>query len=239
MNQRCSHPGCMQHVSHPCEGCHNVAGQSLEDALKAVFFETLDATTADYERVATMVPKDSDMWVGPRRLRTWESSVAFSVEELAEDRYGCVKLRIMSLAREVKRYKDETIFTIIAEGFANGLFTREHGNMGTTPLSHRALLTTQANLLVVPPDLQWLAMDIIPYRPGLELLVSPYLTEPQDWFLLHGKPMLWQDRTPIEFAELESDEDKIMFRVRQQYNAGYGDPKLAWGSKVCSSAKHL
>ncbi len=23
----CSHPGCLQHVSHPCEGCGRIAGK--------------------------------------------------------------------------------------------------------------------------------------------------------------------------------------------------------------------
>lgn len=26
----CGHPGCLQHVSHPCEGCGRIAGQSDE-----------------------------------------------------------------------------------------------------------------------------------------------------------------------------------------------------------------
>ena len=32
----------------------------LEDGLKTVFFEALDATVGDYERIATIVPSESD-----------------------------------------------------------------------------------------------------------------------------------------------------------------------------------
>jgi len=62
------------------------------------------------------------------------------------------------------------------------------------------------DLLVVPPDLQWTAMELLEstYWPEegaaaarlssnvlkgkLDLLVSPYLTDSNDWFILQGIP---------------------------------------------------
>lgn len=29
----CSHPGCLHHVSHPCEGCGRIAGRGVPDGL--------------------------------------------------------------------------------------------------------------------------------------------------------------------------------------------------------------
>jgi hypothetical protein len=51
----CGHPGCIHHVSHPCEGCGRIAGKSVvtmptkltaengaKAALMGEFFETLE-----------------------------------------------------------------------------------------------------------------------------------------------------------------------------------------------------
>ena len=29
----CSHPGCLNHVTHPCEGCGRISGRSKVDGL--------------------------------------------------------------------------------------------------------------------------------------------------------------------------------------------------------------
>ena len=29
----CNHPGCLHHVTHPCEGCGRIAGHSVTDEL--------------------------------------------------------------------------------------------------------------------------------------------------------------------------------------------------------------
>ena len=43
MNQACCHPGCLHHVTHPCEGCGRVMGQptrprvnELQEALRSI-----------------------------------------------------------------------------------------------------------------------------------------------------------------------------------------------------------
>ena len=288
----------------------------LEDGLKTVFFEALEATIGDYERVATIVPSESDQevypWLGgvpavreftderlplgilehsyTIRNKTWESSIAVERAAIEDDKYGQIKLRVQSLARQAKRHMDELIFTLLKNGFATTcydgqyFFDTDHAegesgtqsNKGTTALAAPALqaaitammkfkddrgkvLGVVPDLLAVPPDLQWTAMELLEstYWPGeqsnnkiasnvlkgkLDLIVSPYLTDTTDWFLLSTKgvikPILLQSRAPVEFAALEADSesgfmrDQYVYGVRARYNAGYGLWQMAYGSQV-------
>jgi len=114
--------------------------------------------------------------------------------------------------------------------------------------------------LVVPPDLKWTAMELLNsvYAPdtvsgktdmrqnvlagALDLIVSPYLTDANDWFLLCTrrviKPIIFQSRVPVEFAALEANSengfmrDEYVYGVRARYNVGYGLWQFAYGSKV-------
>ena len=121
------------------------------------------------------------------------------------------------------------------------------------------LLGIVPDLLVVPPDLQWTAMELLEstYWPGsqanhkmannvlkgkLDLLVSPYLTDTTDWFVFSTKgiikPMILQSRAPVEFAALEGDSesgfmrDQYIYGVRARYNVGYGLWQMAYASQV-------
>jgi len=114
--------------------------------------------------------------------------------------------------------------------------------------------------LVVPPDLKWTAMELLQsvYAPetvagktemrrnvlegALNLIVSPYLSNSQDWFLLCTgrvvRPIIFQTRAPIEFAALEANSesgfmrDQYVYGVRARYNVGFGLWQLAYGSQV-------
>lgn len=114
--------------------------------------------------------------------------------------------------------------------------------------------------LVVPPDLKWTATELLEsvYAPDtvsgktdtrrnvlsgvVDLVVSPYLTDATDWFLLCArrivKPVIFQSRIPVEFAALESNSengfmrDQFVYGVRARYNVGYGLWQLAYGSQV-------
>jgi phage major head subunit gpT-like protein len=165
-----------------------------------------------------------------------------------------------------------------AEGESGG-----QSNKGTTALSATSLQSAISammkfkddrgrplgiipDLLVVPPDLQWSAMELLnsSYYPDLvsqtggtggtqklatnvlkgrlDLIVSPYLTDGNDWFLLctNGpvKPVIFQSRVPVEFAALEGNSengfmrDQYLYGVRARYNAGYGLWQMAYGSQV-------
>ena len=114
--------------------------------------------------------------------------------------------------------------------------------------------------LVVPPDLKWTATELLQsvYAPEVvsgktdtrgnvlsgvvELIVSPYLTDTTDWFLMCSrrivKPVVFQSRIPVEFSALEADSeagfmrDQYVYGVRARYNVGYGLWQLAYGSQA-------
>lgn len=150
-------------------------------------------------------------------------------------------------------------------------------NKGTSPLSASALQAAVSAMmklkndrggpmgvvpdtLVVPPDLKWVAMELLEsvYAPdsaegktetrrnvlsgALDLMVSPYLTDTNDWFLLctrrSVKPIIFQSRVPAEFQALEGNSengfmrDEYVYGVRARYNVGLGLWQLAYGSQV-------
>jgi len=119
------------------------------------------------------------------------------------------------------------------------------------------------DVLVVPPDLQWTAMELLnstyypdmvdvamssqklsanPLKNRLDLIVSPYLTDTGNWYLLATKwvvkPIIFQSRIPVEFAALEAASengfmrDQYIYGVRARYNAGFGLWQTAYGSIV-------
>ncbi|MBI2843690.1 MAG: Mu-like prophage major head subunit gpT family protein [Armatimonadetes bacterium] len=119
------------------------------------------------------------------------------------------------------------------------------------------------DLLVVPPDLQWTALELLnstyypdliaagageqklsanPLKGRVDMVVSPYLTDTNDWFLLATKwvvrPVIFQSRVPVEFAALEGQSetgflrDQYIYGVRARYNAGLGLWQTAYGSQV-------
>ena len=114
--------------------------------------------------------------------------------------------------------------------------------------------------LIVPADLKWTAMELLEsvYAPdtaanktdtrknvlsgALSLVVSPYLTDSNDWLLLCTKrivkPVIFQSRTPVEFSALEGNSengfmrDQYVYGVRARYNVGYGLWQMAYGSQA-------
>ena len=122
------------------------------------------------------------------------------------------------------------------------------------------LMGVVPDMLVVPPDLKWTAMELLEsvyasdtvsgktdmrknvLSGALELIVNPYLTDSNDWFLLCSKrvvkPVLFQSRVPVEFAALEANSengfmrDEYIYGVRARYNVGYGLWQFAYGSQV-------
>lgn len=114
--------------------------------------------------------------------------------------------------------------------------------------------------LVVPPDLKWTAMELTDsvfavdavsgktdtrknvLAGSMGVIVSPYLTDTSDWFLLCTRravrPIIFQLRIPIEFAALEGSSengfmrDQFIYGVRARYNTGFGLWQTAFGSQV-------
>jgi phage major head subunit gpT-like protein len=108
------------------------------------------------------------------------------------------------------------------------------------------------NLLVVPPQLEGVALKILKaetinnetniYKDSAELLVVPQLSEnPTQWFLMcttkSVKPIIYQQRKKAELVSKDkTDDDNVFFQKQFIYgvdcrdNAGYGLWQLAYGS---------
>ena len=119
-----------------------------------------------------------------------------------------------------------------------------------------------ADTIVVPPDLEWTARELLesvyypekltgtdnqknsanPLKNRLGLVISPYLTDTNNWYLLCTqypvKPLILQERTNVEFRALESESesgfmrDQYLYGIRARYNAGYGLWQYAYGAIV-------
>ncbi len=117
-------------------------------------------------------------------------------------------------------------------------------------------LAVMPDVLVVPPALELTARRIVEadtivesgaavtniYRGSATVIVSPYLTDATNWYLLSTgdvlKPLIFQERTGVEFDALEATSENGFFRdayhygTRRRCNVGYGDWRMAYGSIV-------
>jgi len=220
--------------------------------------------------------------------KTWESTIQVERTALEDEQYGQIRLRIQSLAEAAARHKEQLVFELVRDGFearcydGQPFFSSAHpsaggsvSNRGNEELSSSALQSAMARMarltdergqplgiladtLVVPPELEWKALEIVssPLDPDgtgnaanvlrgrLEVIVSPYLSDSSDWFLFctRGvlKPLILQERTSVEFRGPDSGaggeeafmRDRLLYGVRARYNAGYGLWQLAFGSRV-------
>ena len=119
-----------------------------------------------------------------------------------------------------------------------------------------------ADTIVIPPDLEWTARELLEsvYFPDklsgtdnqknaantlkgrLDLIISPYLTDANNWYLLCTKrpikPLILQERTQVEFSSLEGESesgfmrDQYLYGIRARYNAGFGLWQYAYGGIV-------
>ena len=118
----------------------------LQDALKALFFESLHSLQQqNYERLVTVAPsgkgRDGEKYgwlsptVGMRQFKDkripqglvshnyyiqnlkWENTLAVEREAVDSDQYGQVKIRINQLAWQAARFKDKLTFQTLANGF--------------------------------------------------------------------------------------------------------------------------
>ncbi len=111
--------------------------------------------------------------------------------------------------------------------------------------------------LIVPPALEEIARQILngdyypetgyehtanPWKGSAGLIVSPYLEDDDDWFLLSTsnavRPVILQMRREVTFNRLEGDSESGFLRKRYlygadaRYNVGYGPWQFAYGSSV-------
>jgi len=98
--------------------------------------------------------------------------------------------------------------------------------------AYQALNTNQAaalNQMVAPPQ------GVISSNEGFTIVVNPYLTDVNDWYLLSVEggfaPFIYQTRISPTLEQLAEGStnavvnDKFIYTVRARYNVGVGDPR--------------
>ena len=60
----CDHPGCLQHVSHPCEGCGRIAGIASV-VISQVFYKKILKVLKQLHDESSMLPDGSYFNSGP------------------------------------------------------------------------------------------------------------------------------------------------------------------------------
>jgi phage major head subunit gpT-like protein len=122
------------------------------------------------------------------------------------------------------------------------------------------------NTLVVPPDLQWTALELLQspiqvtaglpsaasssgsdysnvLQGRLKLIISPYLTDTTNWYLLATdrivKPLILQNRMPATFDALENGSESGFMRDAYLYGvrARYNAGYGLWQAAYCSTGE--
>jgi phage major head subunit gpT-like protein len=294
--------------------------EELYTGLQLIFKDTYDMVMKESfaDQIATTVQSNAESenyawlgdipgvreWIGGRQFKDissysynvinklWEVSMSVKRSDLEDDKYGLIKTKLLSLASEAARHKEELAMTMLKNGLlttavancydGNAFFSDSHtayDNKAAVVLSTDNLwaavevMTTQVSdtgkplgvnpdTLVVCPKSERTAREILespmypdamtqaaPFKNSVntlqgkfKLIVSPYLitTSKKPWFLLDTskpvKPIIFQERVPIEFMALEGNSetgflrDEWLYGTRARYNAGYGLFQLAYGS---------
>lgn len=215
--------------------------------------------------------------------RDWEATVAVDRNDIEDDAVGIYTPMVRALADAAATHPDELIFALLSGGFTNvcydggAFFATAHptgsavqSNRGTAKLTtdsyaaaralmmslvdeHGATLNVTPDLLVVPPQLEMAALQILhadltvegasnAYRDTADLVVAPYLAgNPTAWYLLDTKkpvkPFIFQRRKSPVFVTKDTPDDEgvfmkkeFLFGVDSRDNAGYGLWQLAYAS---------
>lgn len=218
----------------------------------------------------TIKNKDFEMTVGVRR------------SDIEDDNYGIYSAQFSQMGESAKRHPDEIVWECLAKGFdakcydGNTFFAEKHkvgrkevSNKSTEKLSlsaYKAARTAMMsytneegqplgiipNLLIVPPQLEAAALEILntqyiggttnPYYKSAELHVEPELAgHPEAWYLActnrYIKPIIYQERKKIQFTSLTNPKDSNVFWDNEYLYgadgrdaAGYGLWQLCFGS---------
>ncbi|MGC2424141.1 MAG: Mu-like prophage major head subunit gpT family protein [Nitrospirota bacterium] len=215
--------------------------------------------------------------------RDWEATVAIDRNDVEDDTVGIYTPMVRALADASATHPDELVFDLLAGGFVNTCYdgrpffdtahptgSSTQSNKSTSALTpdsyaaaraqmmsltdeHGKPLNTVPDLLVVPPQLEKAALEILSadldvnggsniYKQSADLVVAPYLSgSPTAWYLLDTKkavkPFIFQRRKAPVFVSKDTPDDEgtfmnkeYVFGVDSRDNAGYGLWQLAYGS---------
>lgn len=243
--------------------------EEIEQLYRDAYQESQE--TAQWKAVATLL-NESDL---PRKQATAKLEM---FERVFRDNPDLARLRIKQLAREPVRFFTQTAFLALVDALSGKtpLLRRENGNLISEPLSHHGFRyamdlmesftdeqgrrLSYPDTLVVGYHLQTRAERILRSYPGIELVVSPYLSgtpeEPfhfidghpgytanYNWFLLETvrpitKPIVIVGPDDTEFAierkarPTSKLSADVILQVKSEYAVGYGKWCTAVGSNA-------
>ena len=230
------------------------------------------------EWIGDRVVKDLSSFGYSITKKDFELTIGVDRDNIKYDKLGIVKIRVQALAPKAKRKYDQLVFGLVeANGTCydgKTFFATDHpmgtgtfSNLGGLPLTRENFLATRAemkklksdteqplliepNLLMVPPDLESTAIEILKndrvatggtnttYNMA-DYIVNPYLTSSTGWGLFDTtgiiKPFILQKVGDIDFVAKDKPTDdnvfmqkKFLYGVDGEFNAGYGLPQLGY-----------
>lgn len=173
-------------------------------------------------------------WIGDRNVhnlqlheytilnRLFESTVVVSRTVIEDDEYGTFGPILEKMGRDTAVHPDDLVFTLMAQGFNTRCFDGQYFFDTDHPVVSDGNETSVSNM-----------------QAGAE---TP-------WYLLDCsqpiKPMIYQERMPFEFTEIDSAtdgdvfyKDRYTYGVRGRSNAGFGLWQLAFASKAVLNAEN-
>lgn len=216
--------------------------------------------------------------------KNWEASIKVDRDVIQYDNFGIVMPKVRRMAEAVVEHYDSQVFGLLEKGVSEicydgkPFFSDTHqiggvnfSNKGALALTRENLLKTKAemarlvkdnanplgirpNLLVVPPELEATALEILvptTLANGATnithnmagLLVCPYLTNNKNWYLMDTrgtlKPMILQVNKEVEFVAQDKPDSEANFMRREirygvdtEDNTGFGMWQLAYANIV-------
>lgn len=229
------------------------------------------------EWVGDRVLKDLTAYTYQITGKKFEATIEVDADDIIYDNLGIVKPRIQMMGAEAVGHYDELVFGLLeANGTcydSKAFFATDHdvgglpfSNLGNKKLTRESLLAYRAEmrgittdtgkplrikptLLVVPPELEQTAIDILnkdllangesnTTKGLMEYLVADWLTDANAWYLLDVsrplKPIILQKNKEIKFVAMDKEDDenvfmrdKFRYGVDSRCNVGYGLWQLA------------
>jgi phage major head subunit gpT-like protein len=204
---------------------------------KTSFRKGFDGAESHFKDVAMVVPSSTreetygwlgqfpkiQEWVGDRVIKNlvahsyavknklFEDTIAVKRVDVEDDQYGVLSPLFDEMGRAAAEHPDELIFSLLAAGFATQCFDGQYFFDTDHPVGDQTVSNMQAGAGV-------------------------------PWFLLDTskaiKPMLFQNRSPYNFQQMDKDgdenvfmRDEFLYGVRGRANAGFGLWQLAYASK--------
>ncbi|PAF46118.1 hypothetical protein BKH46_08905 [Helicobacter sp. 12S02634-8] len=254
------------------KGDYNKIAMEVVAKTISVDYRWLAALPSMREWVGDRVLKEISGYKYEISKKNFESTIKVDRDVIAYDSLGIVALQIKNMAELAVQHYDELVFPLLESNgtcydgqkfFSDShmVGSKKFTNIGTKALTQASFMEARSqmrgvvneegkplrinpSLLIVPPELEYKAMEILQKSPlangegnitlnMAEFYVCPYLTDPNAWYLLDTtksiKPFLVQKNKEVEFSALDKPDSDANFMRREliygidtEDNAGYG-----------------